>query len=86
MTTAGQAGRRAGQSGATIVAEPQSLGVNLQVPEIAQTAITHICPDQGEIKKRGWSQQYTAGITCEIEDSKKSVVIICVSSYFHSGI
>lgn len=29
-----------------------SLSVSLQVPEIAQTAITHICPDQGEIKKK----------------------------------
>lgn len=77
-----------------------SLHVNLQPPEIAQTAITHICPEQGEIKlgqsrhqgecttRRGTS--ITACITCEIEDSDKratfSFVIVLVSLYFHAGI
>lgn len=29
-----------------------SPGVTLPPPEIAQTAITHICPNQGEIKQQ----------------------------------
>lgn len=75
-----------------------SLGVNLLAPEIAQTAITHICPDQGEIKPkpalgRVYNRQgtsITTCITCEIEDSDKrdtfSFLIVLLSLYFHVGI
>lgn len=89
-----------GGGGASGEAVELSLSVNLPAPEIVQTAITHICPDQGEIKP-GQSQLWgkcttekgtfiTTCITQEIEDSDKratfSFLIVLVSARFHVGI
>lgn len=85
------------RSRATTEAAEARIGVNLPAPEIAQTAITHICPDRGEIAEQRRSQLWgecttgkgtsiTTCITCEIEDSDKratfSFLIVLLSSYF----
>lgn len=89
-----------GGGGASGEAVELTLDVNLPAPEIAQTAITHICPDQAEIKP-GQSQLWgkcttgrgtsiTTCITREIEDSDKratfSFLIVLVSAHFHAAI
>lgn len=89
-----------GRGGTCGEAVELSLSVNQLPTEIAQTAIIHICPDQGEIKPghshlrgkctTGSGTSITTRITHEIEDSDKratfSFLIGLVSVYFHVSI